>query len=142
MASHSTRLRMNSERTDSGWAVGLVVFAGILMIVGGVWHALAGIAALLNDDLYVSTPNYLYSFDLTGWGWAHLVLGILVAAAGVAVLKGLTWGRVAGIAVVMVSLFANFVFIPWYPLWSLVIIALDVAVLWALIVWPRQPSEG
>jgi hypothetical protein len=133
---------MNSERTDSGWAVGLVVFAGILMIVGGVWHALAGIAALLNDDLYVSTPNYLYSFDLTGWGWAHLVLGILVAAAGVAVLKGLTWGRVAGIAVVMVSLFANFVFIPWYPLWSLVIIALDVAVLWALIVWPRQPSEG
>jgi hypothetical protein len=142
MASHSTELRMASERADTGWAAGLIVFAGVLMIVGGIWHALAGIAALLNDNLYISTPDYLYSFDLTGWGWAHLVLGVLVAAAGGAVLKGLTWGRVVGIAIVVLSLVANFLFIPWYPIWSLVIIALDLAVLGALIAWPRQVFDA
>ena len=141
MASHSTNLRMTSERADNGWAQGLIVLAGILMIVGGIWHALAGIAALLNDDLYISTPNYLYSFDLTGWGWVHLVLGVLVAVAGGAVLKGLTWGRVVGIVVVVLSLVANFLFIPWYPIWSLLLIALDIAVIWALIVWPRPPLD-
>ena len=142
MASHSSNLRMTSERTGSPWAAGIIVFAGILMIVGGIWHALAGFAALLNDDLYVSTPNYVYAFDLTGWGWGHLVLGVLVAAAGGAVLRGLTWGRVVGLAVVLLSLVANFLFIPWYPVWSLVIIALDIAVIWALIVWPRQPFDA
>jgi len=112
-----------------------------MMIVGGVWHALAGIAALLNDNLYISTPDYVYAFDLTSWGWAHLVLGVLVAVTGGAVLKGLTWGRVAGIAIVVLSLVANFLFIPWYPIWSLVIIGLDLAVIAALIAWPRYPAR-
>jgi hypothetical protein len=142
MATHSANLRMTDERAESNiWAAGLIVFAGILMIVGGVWHALAGIAALLNDDLYIATPDYVYAFDLTGWGWAHLVLGVLVAVTGGAVLKGLTWGRVAGIAIVVLSLVANFVFIPWYPIWSLVIIGLDLAVIAALIAWPRNPAR-
>ena len=142
MATHSANLRMADERTESTfWAAGLIVFAGVMMIVGGVWHALAGIAALLNDRVYITTPDYVYAFDLTGWGWAHLVLGVLVAVTGGAVLKGLTWGRVVGIVIVVLSLVANFLFIPWYPIWSLVIIGLDIAVIAALITWPRYPAR-
>jgi hypothetical protein len=141
MTTDTTTPRRVFPRDDTtDWTGGLVVFAGILMVVAGVWHALAGVAALLNDDLYIATPDYLYSLDLTGWGWGHLVLGVLVAATGAAVLMGRTWGRVVGIALVALSLVANFLFIPWYPIWSLVIIALDIAVIGALAVW-RHPSN-
>lgn len=126
--------------TGTGTAGGLITFAGIIMIVAGVWHALAGIAALLNDNLYVATPNYIYALDLTGWGWGHLVLGALVVLAGAGVLMGTMWGRVFGIVVVVLSLIANFLFIPWYPIWSVVIIIVDIAVIWALVAWPSAPA--
>jgi hypothetical protein len=99
---------------------------------------LAGIAALAHDDVYVTTPEYIYSFDLTGWGWVQLLLGILVAGAGFAIVKGQTWARIVGITLVCLSLIANFLFIPYYPLWSLTIIALDVAVIWALATYRRE----
>lgn len=144
MTTHTTthRMAVTDDHAVTGWAGGLVMFAGILMVVAGIWHALAGIAALVNDQLYISTPDYVYSLDLTGWGWAHLVLGALVALTGGAVLRGLAWGRIAGIALVVLSLIANFLFIPWYPIWSLVIIALDVAVIWALAAWPQRAAEA
>jgi hypothetical protein len=133
----TTSHRVYAGERGTDWAGGLVVFAGVLMVVAGVWHALAGVAALLNDDLYVATPDYVYSLDLTGWGWGHLAVGTLVAVTGGAVLLGRTWGRVLGIALVSLSLVANFLFIPWYPIWALVIIALDIAVIGALAVWHR-----
>lgn len=129
-----------TDDAPSSWTSGLVTFAGIMLVVAGVWHTLAGIAALFNDDLYISTPDYVYSLDLTGWGWGHLALGLLVMATGGAILSGRTWGRVVGMVLVVLSLIANFVFIPWYPVWSLVIIALDVAVIWALAAW--RPRGG
>jgi len=135
----SSRVFPRDHTTD--WTGGLVVFAGTLMVVAGVWHALAGIAALLNDNLYIATPDYVYSLDLTGWGWGHLALGTLVAVTGGAVLMGRTWARMVGIALVALSLVANFLFLPWYPIWSLVIIALDIAVIGALAVW-RRPSDA
>jgi hypothetical protein len=125
---------------ETPWAGGLTVFAAVIMLVAGVWHALAGIAALVHDDVYVATPQYIYSFDLTGWGWAHLLLGILIAGAGVAVLQGQTWGRAVGIVLASLSLIANFLFIPYYPIWSLVIITLDVAIIWALTVYRREAA--
>jgi hypothetical protein len=108
------------------------VFAAAVMAVVGAWHVFAGIAALVNDGAYRDTPRYLYAFDLAGWGWTLVVLGIVIAAAGVAVLMGYTWARVVGIVVASVSLIANFLFLPHHPVWSLLIIALDVAVIWAL----------
>jgi hypothetical protein len=140
MTTTSRTVFPRDDTTD--WTGGLLVFAGILMVVAGVWHALAGIAALLNDDLYIATPDYVYSLDLTGWGWGHLVLGALVAATGGAVLMGRTWGRVVGIVLVSLSLVANFLFIPWYPIWSLVIIGLDITVIGALAMWRRPPNDS
>src|SRR5829696_3427104 len=92
----------------SRWTTGLVLFAGVVMMVAGVWHALAGLGAVVNDKVYVSTPGYLFTFDLTGWGWVHILLGIVVAAAGFVVLMGMMWARVVAIVVASVSLIANF----------------------------------
>jgi hypothetical protein len=123
---------------ESPWASGLTIFAAVMMVISGVWQALAGIAALVRDTVYVTTPDYIFSFDLTGWGWLHLLLGILAAVAGFAVLQGQTWARVVGIVLAGLSMIANFLFLPYYPLWSLLIIALDVAVIWALATYRRE----
>ena len=123
---------------ESPWANGLTIFAAVIMVIAGFWQALAGIAALAHDNVYVTSPDYIYSIDLTGWGWIHLLLGILVVCAGVAVFLGQTWARVVGILLAGLSLIANFLFIPHYPLWSLTIIALDVAVIWALATYHRE----
>ena len=125
------------SRTTTPWATGFAMFAAVLMMVAGVWSVLAGIAAILNDQVYVTTPQYVYSFDITSWGWIHLILGVVLALAGVGVLQGTTWARVVGIAVASLSLLANFAFIPYYPVWSILIIALDVIVIWAIATYRR-----
>jgi hypothetical protein len=135
--SQSGRMTAPVER-ESPWASGLTLFAAALMMVAGVWHALAGGAALIRDTVYITTPEYVYSFDLTAWGWVHLLLGVLVLVAGVGVIRGQTWARMIGIVLVCLSLIANFLFIPHYPIWSLAIIALDVAVIWALATYRRD----
>ncbi|MEU5881397.1 hypothetical protein [Spirillospora sp. NPDC047279] len=125
----------------SGWAVGFVLFAGIMMIMAGVFHAIAGFAAILEDEFYVVNRNYAYEVDATAWGWIHLILGIVVAAAGCAVISGRLWARIIGIALAVASGIANFFFIPYYPFWSLLLIALDVFVIWALCVYGREDAR-
>ena len=119
-------------------ATGFSTFAGVVMVIAGIWHVLQGIAAIAHDHMYVSTPDYVYSFDLTGWGWIHLVLGVVVAAVGVAVLRGHSWAAAMGMILAGLSLLGTFLFIPWYPFWSLLIMALDAAVIYALA---RYQSE-
>jgi hypothetical protein len=125
-------------REPSGAAVGWILFAGILMIMIGIFHAISGLAALIEDDFYVTTPNYLLEFDVTTWGWIHLIGGIVVLLAGFGVFAGRTWARAVGITLAGVSAIANFAFIPYYPLWSLTIIALNIFVIWALAVHGRE----
>jgi len=131
-----------AHSSPSGWAVGLSLFAGILMIIGGVFNAMEGIVALVRNEIYVATPRYLFAFDLTTWGWIQLILGIVVAIAGFGVITGQLWGRVVGIALAALSMLANFAFIPYYPLWSLSIIALNVFVIWALCVYNRDTAAS
>ncbi|GLZ31010.1 hypothetical protein Lesp02_31990 [Lentzea sp. NBRC 105346] len=118
--------------TDTRWAAGFALFAGVLMVCVGIYQGLAGLVALFRNEFYVVTDNYLYSLDVTSWGWIHLVLGILIALTGFGVVRGALWARIAGITLAGLSMIANFVFLPYYPLWSMLIIAFDVVVVWAL----------
>ena len=126
---------MASESRGAGGAF----FAGVLMIVVGIFGALEGLAAIIKDSFFVATPNYWINVDVTSWGWIHLVLGALVALVGFAVLAGQTWARVIGIILAALSAFANFMFMPYYPFWAILIIAIDIWVIWALCVW--HPEE-
>ena len=137
-----------SRSTDTGpprhsaemnpWARGLAVFAAVMMMTVGVLHVIAGLVALFENEFYVAGARYVLQFDLTTWGWIHLLLGILVAVAGYFVVQGAGWARGVGIGLAALSLIANFLFIPYYPVWSILIVALDVAVIWALCVWNRD----
>jgi len=122
----------------SGWAVGFILFAGIMMVMSGAFQAFTGLVALFENEFYVATRNYLFQFDATTWGWIHLLGGVLVLLAGFAVMAGRTWGRVVGITLAVLSALANFAFIPYYPFWSLTVIALDIFVIWALAAHGRD----
>ena len=123
---------MTEGRDTSGFAAGVILFAGLMMIMVGIFQAIEGLVAIFENEFYVATRNYLFQFDATTWGWIHLVLGIIVAVAGWGLLSGRTWARAAAIALALLSAIANFLFIPYYPFWSLLIITLDVFVIWAI----------
>jgi hypothetical protein len=127
-----------ADRTTSGWALGFILFAGLMMIMVGVWQALQGLVAIFENEFYVATRNYLFQFDATTWGWIHLLIGLVVAFAGWGLLSGRTWARVVAITLAVLSAIANFLFIPYYPFWSLLIIAVDVFVIWALVAHGRD----
>ncbi|MFJ5260438.1 hypothetical protein ACIQAC_08160 [Streptomyces sp. NPDC088387] len=114
------------------WVTGGVTFAGVLMLCGGVLAVLQGIAAIADDDVYARVGTYVYELDLTGWGWIHVVLGALVAVTGWGVLSGASWARITGIVLAALSLVAQFLFLPYAPIWSVVMMAIDVFVIWAL----------
>jgi hypothetical protein len=120
------------EEEASGGAVGLILFAGILMIMVGCLQVFEGLVAVVNDTFYVTTRNYLFQFDATTWGWIHLLLGLLVALAGWGLLSGRTWARVVAVTLAVLSALANFLWLPWYPFWALTLITLDVFVIWAV----------
>lgn len=120
------------------WTNGYVVFAVAATTVLGFWQALAGLTALLRDGVYSAAPAYTYALDLTLWGWIHVLVGVLTAGAGVAVLMGKAWGSTAAIVLASLSMVLNFAFIPHFPIYSLAIIALDVAVIWALATYERD----
>jgi hypothetical protein len=124
--------RYPRRREASGWGVGFTVFAAVMMIMVGAWQALQGLIAIFENEFYVATRNYLLQFDATTWGWIHLVLGLIVAFAGWGLLSGQTWARVVGITLAALSATANFFFIPYYPFWAILIIAVDIFVIWAL----------
>src|SRR4029453_7221173 len=122
----------------SGWAVGFTVFAGVMMITIGILHGLWGLAAVINDKFFVIGPNYTYDLDVSAWGWIHLVVGVVVGLAGFSLLSGATWARTLATGLAVLSLVANFMAVPYFPVWSIVIIALDVSVIWAVTVHGRD----
>jgi hypothetical protein len=120
------------ERKTSGWAIGFAMFAAIMLLIAGSFQVLAGLAGIFQNDFYVKTSNYFLEFDVTAWGWIHLIWGVLVLLAGIGLLQGSLWGRTLGVIGASVSALINFAFIPYYPVWSILIIAIDVGIIWAL----------
>jgi hypothetical protein len=127
-----SQYRSARGQEPSGTAVGFILFAAIMMIMVGVFQALQGIIAIFENEFYVATRNYTFQFDATTWGWIHLLLGLLVAFAGWGLLSGKTWARTVAITLAALSATANFLFIPYYPFWALLLITLDIFVIWAI----------
>jgi hypothetical protein len=128
------------QETTSGWAIGFTVFAAVMMIVSGAFQFIQGLAAVIEDTFFVVGREYAYELDVTTWGWIHLVGGIIVALAGFALLSGSLWAKIVAIAIAGLSMIVNFMYIPYYPVWSIVIIALNAAVIWAVASYHAEPE--
>jgi hypothetical protein len=119
--------------------VGLIFFASILLVIMGTLQFIQGLVALFNDEYYVVTRNgLLVSMDFTVWGWIHLAIGVAAVAASAGILLAKTWARTIAILVAAVSAVANITFLAAYPLWSTIVIALDILVIYAVSVHGRE----
>ncbi|KES05291.1 membrane protein [Streptomyces toyocaensis] len=141
MASNVSGTHQRGWEAESPWATSWTAAAAVLMTFGGIMAVFQGIAAIAKDDVFVTTPNFTYEFSLTGWGWVHLILGALIAVTGVALFTGATWARVVGIVLAGLSMVANFVWLPYQPVWSIVLIVIAGFIIWALCA-PRRESSG
>jgi hypothetical protein len=128
-------------RRPSGWAVGWTTFAGIMMVVLGGFHAIAGLVAIIDDKFYVATREYIFQFDRTTWGWIHLILGIVVLLAGFSLFSGAVWARTVGVIMAVISALVGFAWLPYYPIWGIIFIAIAVAVIWALTAHGRDMEQ-
>lgn len=126
----------------AGWVVGMTAFAILMMVMIGIFHTVEGLVALFNNEIYVVGARYVFAFDLTAWGWIHLLLGIVLIVAGIGIRTGQLWARSVGIGFVVLSMIANFLFLPYYPVWSLLIIALDFFIIWALCVYNEDAAKA
>lgn len=134
MATHANTPHAGHARGTprTPFASGWTLTAAVLMIFGGVMAILEGVAALARDDVFVTSSNYTFEFSLTGWGWIHLALGIVILLAGMALFRDALWARAVGVAVAGFSMIANFIWLPHAPAWSVALIAVDAFIIWAL----------
>src|SRR3954454_19111111 len=121
-----------SDDAPSGWALGGVSFAAVMMVMIGAFQTINGLVAIINDEFFVVARNYTFDLDVSAWGWIHLVLGLLILFAGFGLFAGSGWAVITALVLTILSAIANFFFIPYYPVWSIVVIALDTWVIWSL----------
>lgn len=124
-----------------GWAVGTMVFAAMAMAMAGFFQIVMGLAALLQNEVYVPGARYVFALDASVWGWIHVVVGAVVLAAGLTLRTARPWARAVGIGCAGVSALTNFLFVPYYPLWPILIIGLDVVVIWGLCRYDRDAAH-
>jgi hypothetical protein len=120
------------------WAYGVGLVAGVLLATVAAFEMLQGIAAIAKDAVYATDLDYAYELNLSTWGWVHLVIGLLLLGVALGILAQQSWGRVTGLIVAGLSALTNFAFLPYYPVWSLTIIAVNVLIIWALCTLLRE----
>jgi hypothetical protein len=123
----------SEKEGPSGPALGLTLVAAVFMMVGGLFDFFEGLAALIRGQFFVVLPNYAFSISATGWGWLHLITGIVVFATGAALLTDQFWARMAGVVIASLSAVMNFVTLPYAPVWAVIVIVLDIFIVWALL---------
>lgn len=129
------------QRAPSRAAAGWTMFAAFMMLMTGVWWIIAGLVGLINDDFFVTTNKYVFKFDTTAWGWIHLILGVLVLLAGIGLFSGAVWARTIGVIMAFLATLIGFAWLPWYPLWAILIVTASVTVIWALTAHGRDVTE-
>ena len=127
-----------TQTQPSGWAMGWATFAAIMLMMGGVWGAIVGIAGIAEDEFFVVTPDWIFQLDATTWGWTHLIAGIILFLSGLGIFSGNVLGRTVGVIVAGLSAIVNFAWMPYYPVWAIVAIAVDIAIIWALTAHGRD----
>lgn len=126
-----------AHTTKQQWAFGLTAFAAVMLMIVGILNIFRGIMAIAQDDVFITTPNYVFKFDLAGWGWVHLILGAVAVIIGLGLFQTALWARIAGLVIAALIIIANFLSMPYSPVWSIVMIAFSAFVIWALCLNPR-----
>lgn len=131
-------MAVDRQREPSGWAIGWTAFAGTILIMVGLFQAFLGIVAIADNTIYVVTSEWVFKLDATTWGWIHLILGLVVLLAGIGLFGGQVWARTVGVIVAVLSAIGAFLWLPYYPVWAIVILTMDVFVIWALTAHGRD----
>ncbi|WP_109523383.1 MULTISPECIES: DUF7144 family membrane protein [Nocardia] len=124
---------------------GTSLATAILLFTAAMLSFFEGLSALLDDEFYGAGVEYIYKFDATSWGWIHIALGAVLALCSIGLLTGTMWGRYAAICLAVLSIIMNFLALPRYPAWSILVIAIDIVVVWAIAAWrpaPLRPATG
>ncbi|MFC8669259.1 MULTISPECIES: DUF7144 family membrane protein [Streptomyces] len=137
-ATHTTQHPQTAHRP---WAEGLTVFAAVMLMIAGVLDIFRGIMGIAEDDVFVTTRDYVFAYDLTGWGWIHLVLGAVAVIISLGLFQASLWARVAGVTIAGFIIIANFLSLPYSPVWSIVMIAFSGFIIWALCVVRKDDSD-
>ncbi|MEV6478403.1 hypothetical protein [Streptomyces sp. NPDC051576] len=137
--SHASHVHAHPGTAKRHWAEGLTAFAAVTLMIAGVLDIFRGIMGIAKDDVFLTTRSYVFEFDLTGWGWIHLALGAVAVIVSLGLFQSALWARVAGVAVAGFIIIANFLSLPYYPVWSVVMIAFSGFIIWALCV--ARPTD-
>jgi hypothetical protein len=134
--------RASGYEQPSKW-VGRVAFAAFIMIMLGCFHAFQGFLAIFDDQKYLVTDSGLMvPVDYRTWGWVHLIGGIIVAVVGISLFAGWMWARIVGVIAALASAIVNIAFLSAYPIWSAIMITLDILIIWALIVHGAEIKQA
>lgn len=125
----------DEQPVKQAFAGGAAIAAAALLLTAGLITLFQGISAVAEDEVFVAGPQYIYELDLSSWGWVHIVFGILLILTSLALMTGATWARIVAIGLAALSIVVNFLWLPYYPLWSILIIALDIVIIWAVATW-------
>ena len=131
-----------SDRRQPATAwVGVILFGGTLMITLGIFNVIQGLVAINEEPILMRTADGPVVWDVSTWGWIHLAIGILVILTGAFLIQGAVWARVAAIVLVIVNASTQMIFLPVYPFWSLLVIAVDLWILWAVTFHGREVRD-
>ncbi|MFI9805731.1 hypothetical protein ACIHEJ_15425 [Streptomyces sp. NPDC052301] len=123
------------------WATGLILFGAVMLMIAGVIDIFRGIMGIAKDDVFFVTGGYVFQFDLTGWGWVTLILGAVAVVVSMGLFQSANWARISGIVIAGLIIIANFLSLPYSPVWSTLMIAFAGVVIWALCVAQPRGTE-